>query len=208
MRWLVLLIFMSFANPALAREAVSLRPLQSNMQFAPQTPQPVGPNHPLFRRIMLEEVQGMPARVGSTFIRVTNAREFNSAVRDTLGDGSMLAATPAEAKARLRVTWRSFELPFRIGLSAQATVAVHYELSRIDTGQVIFSREIVTRAQARGGEASARARGTGRAAIGANLASLLFCLDHAATSAQPVDCALQPVGRFSAPIVVAVPIVR
>lgn len=201
MRVPILLMLLAAASPAVAGPRVSLLPFESGLGFAPARPQALQPDHPLFERVTVEPVQNMPGRIGSFLAPVTNPDEFNAALRQTLASANMLAG-PDTARARLRVTWRQFDLPFRIGLSSRAMVSVHYELSRIDNGQVIFEREIVTQAESRGGEASARARGTGRAAVLANIASLTLCLDKAAVQWAPSDCALRPTGRFSAPITV------
>ena len=154
----------------------------------------------MFHRVIVEDVQNMPSRVGSIFTPVTDPREFNAALRSTLASANMLAQGAGDARARLRVTWRQFDLPFHIGLSSRATVAINYELSRIDNGQVVFSRVISTEAEAHGGNASTRAQGTGRAAILANIASVTLCLDKAAYGQEPADCAVSPVGSFSAPL--------
>lgn len=192
-----------------ARPIPSLNPFSGSLGFAPERPRAVAPDHPLFGRITVEGVQGMPGRIGSFLMPVTSAAEFNDALRDTLAGANMLAASPGAARFRLRVSWRRFDLPFRISVSSRAQVAVHYELSRIDNGQVIFSREIATGAQARGGNAAERARGTGRAAVATNIASAALCLDKAAIlPPQQQSCLLSPVGSFSAPIAVSVPVYR
>lgn len=203
-----LLLAVLGATAAPARSPVSLDPFSIALDFAPERPQPVSANHPLFRRVLVESVHGMPGRVGSFFAPVARPRDVDAALRGALAGANMLAQSPQDARARLRVTWRRFDLPFRIGFSSRAVAAVHYELSRIDNGQVIFSREIVTEAHARGGNATDRARGTGRAAIAANIASMAYCLDKAAVQGAPQDCALSPLGRFRAPIVAPVYSVR
>ncbi len=208
MRFVLLLLLALAGTGAANAQRVSLHPFESNLGFAPQRPRAVDANHPLYGRILLEEVEAMPRRIGSFLLPVTNARELNEALRGTLASSNMLAGSAAAARARLRVTWRRFDLPFRIGFSSRATVAVHYQLSRIDTGQVIYAREIVTAAESRGGEASARARGTGRAAILTNLASLVLCLERAPFEPPSDACVVRPTGSFSAPITVVTPIYR
>lgn len=203
-----MLLVMAATTPAAARPRIALDPFAGTLDFAPERPRAVGSDHPLYRRVLFESVSAMPARVGPAFTPVSNAGEFNAAVRDAFAGANLLAASPGEARVRLKVTWRRFDLPFRISLSSRATVAVNYELSRIDNGQVIFSREIVTEARATGGDAATRARETGRAAIATNLASATFCLDRAAVQGAPANCTLRPIGRFSAPIVVPVPVFR
>lgn len=205
MRVLLLVAMLGLAIPAQARRPVSLLPFENDIRFSPDQPHVLGAEHPLFRRILLEDVQNMPGRVGSIFAPVTGPGEYNEALRRTLASANMLASTSGDAKARLRVSWRQFDLPFHIGIGSSATVAINYELSRIDNGQVIFSRQILTRASARGGNAATRAQGTGRAAILANIASATLCLEKAAVGQAPEDCAVNPVGSFSAPIAVAVP---
>ena len=208
MRALILFILLTFAAPATAGTRVSLLPFESGLSFTPESPRAIQADHPLFRRIELEETENMPGRIGSFLTPITKPSEFNEALRSTLASANMLAETSDTARARLRVVWRQFELPFRISISSKAMVAIYYELSRLDNGQVIFSREIVTHAEARGGDGSTRARGTGRAAILANIASVTLCLQKAAFGQDPSNCALQTVGSFSAPITVAIPVYR
>lgn len=150
MRHLLLFLLLA-ASPATATQRVSLRPFEGSMGFEPRALQPITSQHPLYGRILLEDVRAMPDRIGSFLMRVTTSSEFNQSLHSTLASANMLARSPAEARARLRVTWRRFHLPLQIGLTTRATVAVHYELSRIDNGQVIYSREIVTQAVGRGG---------------------------------------------------------
>lgn len=208
MRILIFLMLALAGTSAASAQSVSLRPFESRLGFVPQAPRAVDSQHPLFGRILLEDVQSMPRRVGSFLLPVTTSSEFNAAVRSTLASANMLARSASDARARLRVTWRQFDLPFRIGLSSRARVAVRYELSRIDNGQMIYSREIVTEAASRGGEASARARGTGRAAILTNIASMSICLEQAPFNPPSDACLVRPSGRFSAPITVVTPIYR
>jgi hypothetical protein len=198
----ILLLLVLLGTSAANAQSVSIRPFESSLGFAPQAPRPVDAQHPLFGRILLEDVQGMPTRVGSFLMPITRASEFNAALRSTLASANMLARSPGEARARLRVTWRRFDLPFRIGLTSRASVAVRYELSRIDNGQLIYAREIVTEMRARGGAGDARARGTGRAAILANIASLTLCLERAPFEPPSDRCYARPTGRFAAPITV------
>jgi hypothetical protein len=208
MRKALLLALISVAAPAEARRPVSLLPFESEISFSPDQPRVIGADHPLFRRISVENVQNMPGRIGSFLVAVTDPGEFNAALRSTLSSANLLAQTEGDARARLRVTWRQFDMPFHIGMSSRASVAINYELSRIDNGQVIFSREILTGAEFRGGNAATRAQGTGRAAVLANIASVTLCLEKAAYGQAPADCAVHAVGRFSAPIAVAVPLYR
>jgi len=204
MRIPILLMLLAGAAPASAQTRVSLLPFEGQLAFAPEAPRTLPADHPLYARVIVEPVREMPGRIGSILVPITTPNEFNAALRQTLASANMLAG-PDTARTRLRVTWRRFDLPFRISISSRATVAVHYELSRIDTGEIIFAREIVTQADARGGDGSTRARGTGRAAILANIASLTLCLDKAAVQGAPADCALRSTGRFSAPITVMIP---
>lgn len=207
MRHLLFLLLLA-ASPATAADRVSLRPFEGRMGFEPQALQPITSQHPLYGRILLEDVQAMPDRIGSFLMRVTSSSEFNQSLRSTLASANMLARSPAEARARLRVTWRRFHLPLQIGLTTRATAAVHYELSRIDNGQIIYSREIVTQAVGRGGNGAIRGQGTGRASILSNIASITHCLEQAPFTPPSDACILRPVGRFSAPIVVSVPLIR
>ena len=201
-------VLLCSASAAFAQRPLSLVPFEAPVDFTPARPSTVSSEHPLFRRIAVGEIEGLTGRVGSALNPVSHAREINAALRSTLAGANMLAADGQAPRARLRVVWQQFALPFRIGLSSRATVTVRYELSRIDNGQVIFARDISTEVRSRGGDGATRARTTGRAAILANMASLAYCLERAAVAPAPADCALQPVGRFSAPITVVTPIYR
>ena len=205
MRPIVLVVALAVAStPVAAFSRIPLDPFAGSLGFEPERPRAVGSDHPLFGRLIVEDVQSMPSRIGSVFNPVSSEREFNAALRATFESANMLASSPDQAQARLRITWRRFDSPMHIGLTSRATVAVNYELSRIDDGQVIFSREIVTEAEFRGGNATIRVKETGRAAISANIASAALCIDKAAMQQAPQDCALRPVGSFSAPITVPV----
>jgi len=75
-----------------------------------------------------------------------------------------------------------------------ATASLRYELTRIDTGQMLFGRNVTTkidgsRSGADGGMS------TRRAAIAVNFASAAACLDKAAYGRAPANCALTP--KFS-----------
>ena len=205
MRLLALVVALAVAaTPAAAVARTRLNPFASSLGFEPERPRVVDADHPLFGRLIVEDVQEMPSRIGSVFAPISSELEFNAELRATFESAHMLAASPGEAQARLRIIWRQLDQPYHIGLSSHATVTVNYELSRIDSGEIIFSREIVTEAAFRGGNATIRARETARAAITANIASAALCIDRTAMQQAPQDCALRPVGSFSAPITVPV----
>jgi hypothetical protein len=201
---LPLLLLSAVPAAADAKPNRALLPFEGRYGFGPEAPRALPADHPLYGRVILETaaagVHGQNAGAKS--------REWDEALRSTLASGNMLARDPADARVRLTVRWRSLDVPFRIGISSRATMAALYELRRIDTGQVIFSREIVTQVQARGGNAATRAKGTGHAAVAANLASAFLCMDKAAFGHAPANCALSPTGSFPAPIAVVTPVYR
>ena len=195
---------LGLAIPAQARRPVPLLPIRDPYHFSPDQPHVLGAEHPLFRRILPDRLN-MPGRVGSHLHASDPRRRDESGTQEDLGERQYARLNVGRRRTRLRVSWRQFDLPFHIGISSTATVAINYELSRIDNGQVIFSREIRTRASARGGNAATRAQETRRAAILANIASSDSTSEKAAVEQAPEDCAVNPVGSFSAPIAVAVP---
>ena len=187
------------ATPAAAKPALPLGPFQIVLPYAPESPKPLAPDHPLYRQIVLDPVQGMPKKIGGFLTPITNAEEFGDTLRTTLEQANMLASAGKRPGARLSVLWRSIDAPAKISFSSSATVTVTYLLRRVDTGQTIFQRDIVTLLKSKGGDASERLKGNARLAITANLASAIVCLDKAATGPAPADCALRPLGTFQAP---------
>lgn len=209
MRILVPAIFALLLVPAaaMAKPAVSLEPFNRGLSFTPEAPRPLPPEHPLYHRVALDPLAGVPARVGPVLNTIASGREFEDALRQSL-IAANFAASDGAPKARLTVTWLNFDAPMKISFSSSATSQLRYELRRIDNGELIFSRDIVTQTRASGGNAVDRFKGTGRAALQANIASALLCLDKAAYGTAPQDCALHPTGSFRAPIMVAVPVYR
>jgi hypothetical protein len=199
MRIMVLASLMLVSSAVDAKAPVALNPFAGGLSFS-ETPRPLPPDHPLYRRIMLEPIADLPDRIGSMLNPITSGRELSAAVAATLAAGNMSADSPSGAKVRLTVTWLPLDAPLKIGPGAKAIARVRYELRRIDNGQAIFAREIVTRTRSTGGNAADRYKGTARAAILANLASAIVCFDKAAIGIAPADCALEVGGQFSAPI--------
>jgi hypothetical protein len=199
MRILVLAAALLGAGAAAAKPAVALDPYAGGLTFS-QAPGPLAPDHPLYHRVALAPLAGMPDRVGALFNRFADPKEVSGALHDALAGAGMAADAPAAAKARLTVTWLGLEAPIKIGFSSHATARIRYALTRVDNGQTIFARDIVTEVKAKGGDGAKRLQGTARAAIAANIASAIFCLDKAAYGQAPADCALGVSGRFDAPI--------
>ena len=206
MRHLLLAALIAVPSVAIAGHPVPLVPI--GIPFAPSSPEPVSPTHPLYHRIAVMPVAGIPKRVGGTFTLSIRQAEFDTALRDTLDKLNMLAPTDADARFRLTTTWGDLDMPFHIGISSHATARLSYTLARTDTGQSIFAREIATSAESKGGDATDREQETGRLALMTNLASVAVCLDQAAYGRAPADCALKPLATYrarSVPLIMFVP---
>lgn len=163
------------------------------MPFAPQTPAPVEPGHALYRDVEVGEIAGLPPTIKSSplnWIAAAKRSSVNEGLRETFRRMNLLAETGG--RKRLAATWVGARTPFHIGTSNTASVTLHYQLTRADTGQVLFDREITTSMKGGGVDASMRDNGIVRAAIAANFASVADCLDHAAYAPAPRDCALIP----------------
>lgn len=172
------------------------------LPFAPETPRPVDSAHPLHHRIELGEVEGLPTIVKSSalnWIGAAKRSSVNKALRESVDKMNMLAPDTQTAKVRLSVRWVGSETPFRIATSNVASATLHYTLARIDDGRIVFERDITTSVKGGGVDASMRDNGIVRAAIGANFASALNCIDRAAFGSAPADCALEP--KFSVAVV-------
>ena len=141
------------------------------LPFAPDSPKPLAPDHPLYHQIALDPVADMPSKVGSFLVPITSAKEMNEALRDTLERANMLAPPGAQAKARLVVRWAGLNAPAKISFSSEATARLSYSLIKIENGQELFRRDIATVSRSTGGDASDRLKGNARLAILTNLAS-------------------------------------
>ena len=201
MRILLLAAALLGAGAAQAKPPVALDPYAGGLTFS-KAPARLAPDHPLYHRVALEPRAGMPDRVGHLFSKFADPKEVSGALRDALAGAGMAAEAPAAPKARLSVTWLGLEAPLKIGFSSHATARIRYALTRADNGQTIFTRDIVTEVKAKGGDGAKRLQGTARAAIAANIASAIFCLDKAAYGLAPADCALGVSGHFAAPVYV------
>lgn len=197
---------LAMATPAVAGDRVPLVPFNSPLLFAPHMPVVVKPDHPFAGRVRLDPIADMPERVGSflnTFVRV---KEMNAALADTLAASGMQARDPQSAPYHLAVTWLTFESPFKIGTSSRAKATLRYELRRTGSEEVIFRRDVTSAAEASGGDASARQRGTVRATLSANLAAAMWCMEQSPLGKAPAVCTATPVGSFGAPVPVAIPV--
>jgi hypothetical protein len=168
------------------------------LPFAPESPKPLAPGHPLYRQVALDPIADMPNKVGSFLVPITSAREMNDALRETLDRANMLAPPGVQPKARLVVRWAGLIAPSRISFSSEATATLSYSLIRIENGQELFRRDISTASRSTGGDASDRLKGNARLAILTNLASAVLCLDKAAYGQAPADCALTPQASYRA----------
>ena len=177
-------------SPALA-DPGEIALVAIGLSFAPETPTPVEPEHALYRDIELGEIAGLPPTIKSSalnWIAAAKRSSVNAGLRETLRRMNLLAESGG--RKRLAVTWVAARTPFHIGTSNTASVTLHYQLTRADTGQVLFDRDITTSMKGGGIDASMRDNGIVRAAIAANFASVANCLDHAAYAPTPRDCAL------------------
>lgn len=172
------------------------------MPFAPEEPKPVNSAHPLFHDVAVADIQSLPSAVKSSamnFIAAAKRSSVNAALSETFRQMNMLAPSPASARKRLIVTWLGDTTPFHIGGHNSTTVRLHYRLEQVDTGQILFDRDIATSAEGGGIDASMRDNGIVRAAIATNFASAANCLDRAASGTTPAECALTP--QFSVSVV-------
>jgi hypothetical protein len=172
------------------------------LPFAPETPKPVAATHPLYHHVLIDEIEGLPSTIGSSrlnFIKAAKRSSVNAALRETFQRMNLLAPDDTAAHVRLVVRWGASRTPFKIGAHNVATTTLHYRLVRIDSGQLLFDRDITTSAEGAGADASMRDNGIVRAAVAANFASAANCLDHAAFGTAPSDCALTP--KFSVSVV-------
>jgi hypothetical protein len=184
-----------FATSAVASPGDDLPMVAIGLPFQPETPRPVTATHPLYHRVEIREIDGLPATVKSSsmnFIAAAKRSSVNAALRDSFQRMSLLSEIPSAARFRLTVKWLGSHTPFHIGTHNTATATLHYQLARIDNGQVLFDRDITTSTEGGGVDASKRDNGIVRAAIAANFASAANCLDHAAFGTAPADCALTP----------------
>ena len=187
---LIMMCLATAAGNTPGNSAVPLQPI--GLPFAPESPKPLAPDHPLFQRVALDPIVGMPNKVGKFLIPITSAKEMNQALRQTLDRANLLAPPGVQPKARLLVRWGDLDAPSKISFSSEATATLSYTLFRFENGQELFRREIRTSSRSTGGDAADRLKGTARLAILANLASAVFCLDRAAYMQAPIDCALKP----------------
>ena len=172
------------------------------LPFAPETPKAVASTHPLYQRIDIGEIENLPPTVRSStlnFIAAAKRSSVNKALRESFQRMNLLAPNTTAARARLIVSWQGSHTPLRIATRNVATVTLRYKLVRMDNGQVLFDREIVTSAEGGGADAVMRDNGIVRAAIATNFASAAHCLDHAAFGTEAQDCALVP--QFSVTVV-------
>ena len=136
---------------ALASDGVPLSPI--GFSFSPSAPAPLKPDHPLYRRIALEQVADMPGVVGGKatlgLAGAAKRSSFEKALRETMNKLNMLATTDAEAKVRLSPRWIDMDAPFKISFSSRASVTMGWSLTRIDNGQLLFKRDITTAVQGR-----------------------------------------------------------
>lgn len=172
------------------------------LPFGPETPTPVDSSHPLFHDVSVSEIQGLPATVKSSpmnFIAAAKRSSINAALSETLRRMNLLASVPTSGRKRLITTWMGNKTPFHVGTHNATSVTLHYRLERVDTGQILFDRDITTSTVGGGMDASMRDNGIVRAAIAANFASVANCLDRAAYGTAPANCALTP--QFSVSVV-------
>ncbi len=170
------------------------------LPFSPETPTPVGPTHALYRDIEIEEIHDLPPTIKSStlnFIAAAKRSSVNAALRESFSRMNLAAIGQTPGRKRLIATWVGERTPFHIGAHNASVVTIHYRLERVDNGNILFDRDITTSVNGTGGSASMRDNGVVRAAIAANFASAANCLDHAAYSAAPADCALTPGFRVS-----------
>ena len=195
MRIFLLALLLSI-TPGVAHAATGDIPLVAiGLPFAPEAPRPLAPDHTLYHRIAVAEIEDMPATVGNSLIGIFAAAKrssVNKGLRETLDRMNMLAPSETDARARLIVRWGGVKTPFVIATSGRSTATLTYELRRISTGDLLFQREISTTAEGEGIDAGMRVAGTARAAIATNFASMALCLKKASAGTAPQDCALQP----------------
>lgn len=183
----------ALAVPAIAHGPNPDIPLVAiGLPFAPETPKPVSPDHPLYHRVAVSEIEAMP---GSVRFSTARPSTINDGLRDTLKLMNLLAPTDAEARVRLVAHWGGMAVPSKfMARTKQVTTTIGYRLTRIDSGAVLFDRQIETTVDERGAGLDG-GMGAARAATAVNFASMAACIDKAAYGRAPDNCALTP--KFS-----------
>jgi len=78
------------------------------LPFAPETPRPIGPTHPLYQSLEVGEIEGLPSTVGSSalnWIRAAKRSSVNAALQDSFRRMNMVAPDGKMAQGRLTVSW-------------------------------------------------------------------------------------------------------
>lgn len=192
--WPLILI----AAPAIAHPVSLAVPTDPQILFGAAGPRSLPADHVLRAHVAVAPIVGAPDKIGKFLLPITNARELNEGLSESLAHSGMLDGATGKPAFRLVPTWEAFDAPAKIGFSSHASVTIHYKLERINTGAVIFARSITTTSESRGGDASDRLKGVARLAILTNFASAVACLDRAAYGAAPADCALKPPVSYQA----------
>jgi len=204
---MIIISAVTITSPTFA-SGVALSPFDGKLRFVPYSPHVVQRNHPLAEKISIEPVINMPDKIGLFMNSFVKSKEFDEALQSSITTAGMHVQQGDTAKFNLAVTWLSFESPFKISFSSHATVLIRYELSRVDTGAIIFRRDVSTSAAASGGNAADRQKGVARASIAANLAGGIWCLEEAAYGRAPDNCGTSAEGEFAAPFTYTVPYLR
>lgn len=202
--WPIILI----AAPAIAHPVSLAVPIDPQILFGASGPRSLPADHVLRAHVAVAPIAGAPDKIGKFLLPITNARELNEGLSESLAHSGMLDEAAGKPVFRLVPTWEAFDAPSKISFSSRASVTIHYRLERIDTGAVVFARSITTASESRGGDASDRLKGVARLAILTNFASAIACLDHAAYGTAPIECALKPPVTYRAATPPTVMIIR
>ncbi|WP_394657855.1 hypothetical protein [uncultured Novosphingobium sp.] len=188
----------AIALPANVRPTTDIPMVAIGLPFSPESPEPVATGHPLYKKVAVGDITDLPATIKSSSLGIIAAAKrssVNAAFRDSLSQMNLLADNAEASRFKLTARWIESKTPFRIATHNASSVTLHYQLSRLDNQQVLFTRDITTSATGAGGFGSVRDNGILRAAIASNFASVAKCLDDAAYGRAATDCALTP--RFS-----------
>jgi len=159
-------------------------------QFVPGIPEPVGPDHPLFRNVEVAPIEKMPERITYYLSHIADREEYRRGLESALREANLLSPDRPSARFILRMSLENLRIPFQIGWTQDSSARFRYILTPIYSvgPRLGLDRTYVVGVSASTGNANRAKTVSARVALLNSIRSATWCLANYENGRFPGDC--------------------
>ncbi len=162
--------------------------------YDPAFPSPVPKGHPFYKSVTVGTITGVPEVIRNINIAVASAKNYADALEETLLASNLLSGDPRQAKYKLNVRYVDSPFPTSsdggyFGSDSVSSTIIAYEVVTAGQNRSLFNRTIKTSVTMLG-SGYQRPQRAKQFSHMANIASIVWCLEHSDGNNFPETCVL------------------